>query len=237
MSPLETNPLTPGGAVTKTFWEQMAETRWGQYLTQIERDALDLAIGMAVHGVALEVGCEGGRWSTYLHTRGFANICVDVDRKALALCQSRLPEANCILTTPEAQRFPEAPDHSVDLLLVYETDPVTSAPWFPAEAFRVLKLSGILVCTLMNPTSMRGLAHKLRRDTSYYRGPPYRVVRRQLLDNGFALAYERGFAWGPFSRDSNASLVPFWAALEERLGLRALSGVSPWVVLVAQKSK
>lgn len=240
---------TPSAPVEeKTFWERAAETRWGAYMTEREREALLLASSLADRpALAVDVGCEGGRWSRLLHDAGWDLVCTDVNPETLALCDRRLPEATFLLTDPSATRIPVG-DAAARLLLVSEVAPVSQSPWFPDEAARVLEPSGILVCTFYNPASARGMAYRLLRRIEawrgrpgvrfhehFYGGRPYAEFRKALRHRGFRVVYEEGLCWFPFSRQSDASLVPLCTALEARLGLRRLTTLSPFVIVIAQK--
>jgi hypothetical protein len=49
-----------------TPWERENAMRWGRYLAAAEQRALELGAALvACPGAALEVGCEGGRWSAW----------------------------------------------------------------------------------------------------------------------------------------------------------------------------
>src|SRR4051812_31276704 len=87
--------MTPAGV---TFWEAVAESRWGKHLTEVERHAIIQAQSLAGKPArALEVGCEGGRWSKLLSDLGWEMTCIDVDPTRLAVCQERIPRARCLL--------------------------------------------------------------------------------------------------------------------------------------------
>lgn len=80
-----------------TFWEKAAITRWGSYLTEIEKAVILKAHQLSgLPGTALEIGCEGGRWSKLLSEAGWKVICTDIDVESLALCRKRIPDATCI---------------------------------------------------------------------------------------------------------------------------------------------
>ena len=102
-----------------------------------------LGLGLAPEGAALEVGCEGGRWSMLLADAGRPVVCVDVDADALAVCASRIPQATCIRAEPGDRTLP-GENGSVALVLVYEVRDVIEADWFPGEAARVLGPGGVL---------------------------------------------------------------------------------------------
>jgi SAM-dependent methyltransferase len=224
----------------QTYWEAVAETRWGAYITRYERrELLAAATSLRRPGTALEVGCEGGRWSRLLADLGWRLVCTDVDATTLALCAERIPEATCVLVDSADTRLP-CDDAAVQLLLAYEVDPVTSASWFPSEAARVLAAGGILVCTFLNRRSVRGAAylalHRLgRRRHDYYVGPTYGAYRRALRDTGLEPVRQLGLGWAPFTRNSDASLIPLATALEQVLGLRRLPALSPLVVVTARR--
>ena len=206
-----------------------------------------LGLGLAPEGAALEVGCEGGRWSMLLADAGRPVVCVDVDADALAVCASRIPQATCIRAEPGDRTLP-GENGSVALVLVYEVRDVIEADWFPGEAARVLGPGCVLVCSSWNPASLRGLAYRslaaltgglerdgVKRFQNYYRGPSYHAFRRALRRAGLEVAYEEGICWAPFSRGSDSALVPLATAAERRLGLRRLPQLSPWVLTVARK--
>jgi len=231
---------TPGSL---TFWEKISQTtRWGRYLTRIEERALLVATDASSRpGTALEIGCEGGRWSKLLVNQGWDVICTDTRSDMLAVCQSRLPRAKCLLVQSMDPSIPCAKG-ALELLLCVEVDPVSGSKWFINEASRVLKPGGILVATLLNKFSLRALIHRTlrpltaakRSERGYYQ-VSYRSVRRTLLDVGFNILHERGCCWGPFSRSSNSHFIPFFVWLEKYSGIRRLTVLSPWVVFVARK--
>src|SRR5215470_5439375 len=107
---------TPSGEQELTYWETVALTRWGRYLTEIERHAVMAASMLAgERGTAVEIGCEGGRWSKLLTDQGWDLICTDVSPDSLRLCQRRLPAARCIPVKPTDTSLPCA-TNTVNLL-------------------------------------------------------------------------------------------------------------------------
>jgi SAM-dependent methyltransferase len=222
--------------VAETFWEEVAETRWGSYLTARERAALEQACARLRPGLAVELGCEGGRWSRLLAERGWRLICTEVDAETLAICQRRLPEATCVLVDGREERIPAAAG-SARLLVAIEVPPVVERASFPAEAARVLEPGGLLVCTYHNPRSLRGIVYRLAaRRRPYYSGRPYSAFRAALRRAGLEVVAEEGLAWLPFSRSSNSRLVPALTSLEAKVGLRSRARASPLVVLTAQRA-
>src|ERR1044071_6096280 len=132
---------TPGSL---TFWERAAESRWGKYVTKFEARIIDEARSLAgPPGEALEVGCEGGRWSKMLADVGWKMTCVDVSSDALKVCRERIPNANCVLARPEDSSINQ-PSDKFSLLLCIEVAPVVDSDWFLPEAARVLKKGGVM---------------------------------------------------------------------------------------------
>ena len=222
-----------------TYWEKVASTRWGAYVTDIEKQAILRAHDLSRKpATALEIGAEGGRWSKVLADLGWSMICTDINEKSLALCKKRMPTANCILVRPDENKLP-CESESVGLLLCIEVAPVIQADWFASEAFRVLQNDGLIVGVFWNLLSFRGYFSHMRSsfkgDFDWYK-ISYPFWRRKLLSGGYSLLYEEGYCWLPFSRASNSVFVPFFVRLEKYLGLRKLASVSPWVVFIAQKS-
>jgi SAM-dependent methyltransferase len=226
-----------------TYYEKLGrETTWGRYLTGLQRCSITLAADLFERpGTVLEIGADGGRWSSLLAKQGWEAVCTDVRPMALEVCQSRLPRAKCILVNAADTKIPCATD-AANLILCMEVDPVTSSGWFVEEASRVLAPGGILVATLNNKSSLRAVFHKLfrpgdavtRKQCGFYE-VSYHERRNRLRRSGFRIIHEEGCCWPPFARDSNSSLVPSCVRLEKYLGLRRLPLLSPWVVFVAQK--
>jgi SAM-dependent methyltransferase len=228
--------VRPGGA--RTYWERVATTKWGAYTTDVEKRGILKAHSLSGKPtVALEIGCEGGRWSKLLTDLGWQMTCTDIDEGILAICKQRIPTANCILVNPHDVQLPLASE-SVDLILCVEVNPVIQSSWFIDEAFRVLGNGKLVVGLSWNMLSLRGLfSHMvdlLRNGHDWYK-TVYPFWRRKLRDVGFHILYEEGFCWFPFHRASDSVLVPFFVALEEKLGLRKLAAISPWILFVAQK--
>ena len=224
-----------------TFYEYAADTVWGRYLNAPGEAALRAAASSLGGGTSLDVGCDAGRWSQLLADLGFSPVCVDVREEALEICRRRLPSARCHLAQPDDVSFPVA-DGSIDLLLAWEVPPVTNAAWFAPEAARVVRSGGLLICTIFNPVSIRGLAYRCamlvspsRRKDRVYGGPSFARATADLDAQGFDLLSAEGLGWAPFSRLSNAPLIPFFVRLERVLGLRRLVRFSPFVVLVARR--
>ena len=222
----------------RSYWEQVNLSQWGSYLTELELDAIDQACELAPEGrAALEVGCEGGRWSVMLERKGWDLTCTDVDPEALAICRSRLEHGRCIQVSPNDVSLP-GKNEAFSLLLCMEVFPVVHNDWFITEAWRVLEEGGVLVGAFLNLHSWKGLLHRSRasvlgRAQWYHRS--YSDWRKQVRKMGFEMTLETGYSWMPFARNSNHPLVPVATRLEKWLGLRKVPAASPWVVFIARK--
>jgi len=230
------NPQSDG----LTYWETIATTRWGKYTTDAARRAILFGhASSSKPALALELGCEGGRWARVLSDLGWRMVCTDVDPAALETCKRRIPSAECILVSPADETIP-CPSGSVKLLLCIEVAPVIQAPWFIDEAFRVLEDGGLVVGVFWNRFSLRGLYRRLKHARSPDPDPFYRLAydpwKKRLTDKGFSLIYEEGYCWFPFPRSSDSALIPLCLAFESGLRLRKLPAISPWVSFVARKS-
>jgi SAM-dependent methyltransferase len=224
-----------------TQWEQVAATTWGSYISDLEREAVLKAHHLAGPPTcALEIGCEGGRWSQVLAKLGWQMICVDVNPRALEICREKIPAATCILADPKGSTIRCDPS-SVGLLLCIEVAPVIQSDWFLPEASRVVRQGGLLAGVFWNRASWRGLATRLRycfgrREPADFYKRSYPAWKRELFQSNFRLIHEEGFCWGPFSRESNSRAVRAFVRMERLLGLHALPQVSPWIIFIAQKS-
>ena len=222
-----------------TYWEKAASTKWGAYITDIEKRALLKAHDLSRKpATALEIGADGGRWSRLLTDLGWSMVCTDVDGKALATCQKRIPTANCILVRPNENTLP-CESESLSLLLCIEVAPVIQSNWFASEAFRVLRNDGLIVGVCWNVLSFRGfychMTSSLVGGFDFYK-LSYHSLRRKLSCSGYSIVYEEGYCWFPFRRASSSVLVPCCVRLEKWLRLRKLVLISPWIVFIAQKS-
>ena len=230
----------------QTQWEKVVTTRWGKYITSIERQAILKAQGLFEKPTtALEVGSEGGRWTKLLDSLGWEMTCTDVNPEVLRMCQARVPRARCILVSSNGETLP-CETASLDLLVCIEVLPVAQSEWFASEASRVLRPQGVLVTMVSNSLSVRGCAYRVFtafdtnrkqfRDESGIYSTTYRSWRKRLNEAGFGVKHEEGMCWLPFSRESNSPLIPPLTRLEQALGLRRLIALSPSVVLIARKT-
>jgi SAM-dependent methyltransferase len=206
-------------------------------MTFVERRAMQSALSrFAKPGTGLDVGCEGGRWSRLLNNLGWQMTATDIDPHTLELCRQRNPSVNCLLVQEQDETFPVATE-SIDLLVTIQV-PVVDCDWFPDEAKRVLKPSGVLVGSFNNLISWRGLAANIKstiaKHPCYY-PKPYAVFRRSLRNQGFSIDYEQGYCWGPFGRHSNSKWISPATKLERSLQVNRLVSLSPWVAYVASR--
>ena len=224
-------------------WEHINSiTRYGLYASEIEKNAILKAHSLtAKPTTALEMGCEGGRWSKLLADFRWEMTCTDIHDQSLAICQRRIPTATCIHVNPEDSTLPCATE-SVGLALCIEVPQVLNAEWFIDEAFRVLQKGGLVVGTFLNRASWRGFLYHhmpaLRTKGSgqwYWFPQSYSAWRQQLCARGFTMVNEEGYAWPPFRRTSNSLLIPVATHIEQYLRLRKLVSLSPMVVFIAQK--
>lgn len=68
---LPSNSLTWG---EDTYWERVARSSWGSYITEVEKRLRTAAT------TALVVGCGGGRWSRLLVDLGWNMVCMILTR-------------------------------------------------------------------------------------------------------------------------------------------------------------
>lgn len=225
-----------------TYWDRVAQrTRWGRYVTDIERQVILRAeeyAGRPGHG--LDLGCGSGRWSKLLGEHGWAMTCIDVSSQALAICQRNVASAKCILARPKDRSFPVT-SNSFSLALCMEVVPLIEAEWFQSEVHRVLAEGGLLIGVYINGCSLRGVASRLKNrlvngQSSYdFYQSHYSDWKRRLLQVGFEMLHEESCCWGPFTRDSNSPFVPAFAKVERAVRLHRVVTFSPWVVFIARK--
>lgn len=223
----------------QTRWEKVASTRWGTYVTDIEKRTILKAHDLSKKpDTALEIGVEGGRWSKLLAELGWSMTCTDVNHDSLEICKNRIPTANCILVTQGQKEIP-LESQSVGLILCIEVAPVIQSDWFIDETYRVLQNNGLIVGVFWNQRSLRGLfAHTRAFFTNEYDHYTisYPTWRKTFLNSGYSILHEQGLCWLPFGRASNSAFIPHLVHLEKWLGLQKLTQLSPWIAFIAQKT-
>ncbi len=221
------------------YWETAARTRWGAYISDVERQMIQLAHDLFPRTTsALEIGCGGGRWCRFLWELGWKVTCTDINEARLNLCKKIIPAAECTLVNPEDDTIP-CESGAFDLLLCIEVVEVIQSHWFMDEIVRLMRPDGLVVGVFWNLYSFRGVFGHfkavLRGEFDFYK-MDYPSWKNKLIDKGFRILHEVGYCWFPFSRTSNSALIPYFTRLEKALGLRRLINVSPWIAFIAQKN-
>lgn len=221
-----------------TFWEVVGLKRWSQYLTSIEKAVLSETMARFERpGKAIEIGCDGGRWSRLLASHGWDMTCIDVNPESLELCRERVPSARTVLADPEAVTYPlEGADF--DLLVAIQVPPAHEA-WFANEAARLLVRGGYVVFDVTNAASFKShlsnIRARLTGEAPFY-GHRFVDVQANYQKAGFDFQESTGYAWAPFSRKSDSRLIPLVTRLEELTGLRRFVKHAPWVISIAHLS-
>ena len=220
-------------------WVDVAKLRWGKYLSKFEIEAINEGLSLAgpEAKTAIDIGAGMGRLTSILSSRGLDVTTTDVCPDAVTQCQKAIPNANCILVSPEEQSLP-VESNSIDIAISIEVE-LCESEWFIPELNRVLKDSGVAVFTLNNLDSYRAqitnFKSKVKGDELYY-NRSFLQVKEQLLEEGFEIVKSSGFAWFPFGRFSNSPLIPLLTPLENVFKLEKLPRWSPWVAIVCQRS-
>ena len=222
------------------YWDAVAKTAMGRYVTEIETGFIEQAIGRLARppAVAVDAGAGSGRLTRVLAAHVSRVIATEAKQELIAPLSKIAPNVTPQLVSSESVTLP-LQDESVDLVVAIEVADLTQSPEFHRECARVLRPGGVLVLTLQNRTSWKGLLARLRR--RHYRaehGATYYTwsfadLERSLTDAGLRVTGAAGLNWLPFRRESDSGLLGPLATVETALGLRKLASVSPWALLNA----
>ena len=222
----------------QTYWDKINQARWGQYLSTLEEHAVQQALEFPARpGTVVDIGCGSGRWSTIAAKAGWNTVCLDVDPRILCVCEQNVPNADCYLMDPDWTTLP-LPTGSAQAVFCVEVFTIMGQERLDREVDRLLAPGGLFVGVFGNLLSWRGLLAQLSlkgpKHRTYY-PKTYSAWRRDMKARGFEYLYEEGYGWAPFSRASDSPLIPLSAQLEQHLGLRRWTTVSPWVIFIARK--
>jgi SAM-dependent methyltransferase len=223
----------------QTYWDRINERRWGQYLSSLEERVVQQALESCSRpGTVLDIGAGSGRWSALAVKAGWRAICLDIDPEILKVCQHHLPSADCRVLDRDWTTLP-IPTGSLEAVFCVEVFTVMGQERLTTEVDRMLAPGGLFVGVFGNLLSWRGLVAQLPLKGAKQRGyypKTYGAWRGDLQRRGFEFLHEEGYGWAPFSRGSDSPLIPLSIHLEQHLGLRRCTLLSPWVIFIARKS-
>ncbi|EGV19341.1 class I SAM-dependent methyltransferase [Thiocapsa marina] len=174
---------------------------------------------------AIDLGCGRGEWLELMEGWGFDARGIDLDDDMLSSCRSRGLKVQTGDAIAFLQTLPDASESVVSGFHFAEHIPFSALQTLAAEAFRVLRPSGLLILETPNPENV------VVGTTNFYLDPTHqRPIPPSLL--AFLAEYS-GYARVKILRLQEASEM----AGSEDVGLfDVFAGVSPDYAIVAQKS-
>ena len=223
-------------ARSEPYWDAVARTTMGKYVTDAEAAFLKLALGPARPRIVVDAGAGTGRLTRVLAGLSGGVIATEVSQRLAVIATGVAPNVDAVRVGESSCAIPLR-DGTADAVVCVEVPDLTHRRWFYNECRRLLRPGGVLIVTLQNRSSWKGaVARLLRRRYRTKLGPAY--YRRSLGElvslarqAGFEVEHAAGFNWLPFSRTADSPLVPVLAKLEKVLRLDRLAGVSPWVIV------
>lgn len=224
------------------LWEWAYSTSMGQYLDDIEAKFITKSVAALKERpvLALDAGAGSGRLTKLLAARFDRVVATEAEPALVRGLRRAGSNVTPVLVPSDAERLPLR-DDSADCILCIQAADLTHAGWFHRESARVLKPGGVLVMTLQNRRSWKGLLAGRRQDryraefgTTYYTHS-LDDIRTDLEEAGLEVERTLGYNWLPFTRVSDSRLIKPLAKLERWLLLPRLAAASPWVLLCARK--
>jgi SAM-dependent methyltransferase len=224
------------------YWQGVALTRMGAYVTAVEERFIVESLRANPPDIVLDVGAASGRLEHALAGHADHVIASDLDRdEVYAMADDER------VTPLVVSSWPAFPLRTgvAGLVTAIEAPNASDEHWFRDECGRVLTPGGRVVVTVYNARSYKALWLRLSAIVRRGRQPAwaglyYRMSLaghiRAWREAGFEVVRSSGFYWSPLSRSSDSSWVSGGSALERSLGLRLLSGLSPWVMLELRKA-
>lgn len=225
------------------YWDKVSVTRLGLYVTRVESEFIARALDRRPPGITADIGAGSGRLHHAIVPRSTEVAATEVSRDALGGMSPR-SRATGLLVSPSQQSLPFR-SQSLRSVVAIEVPAASDEAWFRSECHRVLEPGGIVVVTVHNALSYKGLVSRMLRRIRARRGQSWaglyyrRTLRAHLREwqaAGFLARASMGFYWPPFPRASNSAWITAAVAIERLLGLRWLVGWSPWVLLELERS-
>jgi SAM-dependent methyltransferase len=232
-------------AVTEApfHWDVVNVRAMGRYLTEVEGVFIQRAFAqLSVPATVLDVGGGSGRFAIPLQDAGHRVVVVDPDLTPLRALARCAPDVRRVQISGKLDEMPVA-DASVDGVVCIEVPVMDEPIGFFAECYRLLRPGGLLVFSVHNRRSYKGLMKRLahRGTRNAYYGEMYLntidEIRAHLAAARFSVIREQGFNWLPATRDTDSQMVWASARLERMLGLGRLVALSPWVMVAARRSE
>lgn len=224
------------------YWDMISVTRTGLYVNRLESEFIAQALERGARGVTADIGAGSGRLHSTIVPLSRVVVATEINRGELMAMPS-LPQVTPVLVGASETSMP-LQSGAIDSIICTEVPAVSEEDWFRSECTRVLRPTGVVILTIHNALSYKGLiAHLLRRIRSsrgitwsslYYRhtlGWHLSAWSRA----GYRVRASKGFYWLPLSRGSHSAWVDVAAVLERMFGLRRLVGWSPWVMLELER--
>jgi SAM-dependent methyltransferase len=225
------------------YWDFVAQTRLGKYITDIEANFISLCLAALNKKpiLILDAGAGSGRHVPLLS--GFASwiLATEIDPKLVGRIKKTAYNVLPLLVSSASENFPVM-DNSMDCILCLEVPYIAEQDWFFSECRRVLRPEGIVIFNITNRHSWKGFLamfhpkHYRFGSVGYYQNS-YQDIKKLLKKYGLFVSRAIGLNWIPFKRDSDIVLVNFSAAVEKTMQLRKVVYWSPWVLLEARQGK
>ena len=181
----------------------------------------------------LDIGGGSGRFAIPLSQMGHCVTVIDINEEALSILCNRNDDIEIINDNFENFKT----DGLFDMVLMIETiGNFSDLSLIFNKIHSMINIGGSVIFTAPNANSLKYKIRQLIPHYHYSGVHDYKTYKKLLIDRGFEIIDVSAFNWLPFRVNTNSTLVPFFAKLEQVFRLNRWLTQGPELLFCARKS-